>query len=101
MASRASRSDAASKRATTPRTRSSKPTRSVASKRSGPRGQSGSKDGSREVLAVAGVEICKEGENLSEEELDRRFALAEEAMWKKLHDKGHLPLRNDTEDEKT
>ena len=51
---------------------------------------------SREVLVVAGVEICKEGENLSEEELDRRFALAEEAMWAKLHDEGYLPLTNDT-----
>ena len=51
---------------------------------------------SRDVLVVAGVEICKEGENLSEEELDRRFALAEEAMWKKLHDDGYLPLTNDT-----
>ena len=51
---------------------------------------------SRDVLVVAGVEICKEGENLSEEELDRRFALAEEAMWNKLHDRGYLPLTNDT-----
>jgi hypothetical protein len=51
---------------------------------------------SREVLVVAGVEICKEGENLPKEELDRRFALAEEAMWKKLHDDGYLPLTNDT-----
>jgi len=51
---------------------------------------------SREVLVVAGVEICREGENLSKEELDRRFALAEEAMWNKLHDQGYLPLTNDT-----
>jgi hypothetical protein len=29
------------------------------------------------VLSIAGVEICKAGEKLSPEEIDRRFALAE------------------------
>jgi len=51
---------------------------------------------SRDVLVVAGVEISREGENLPREEIQRRFALAEEAMWEKLHDQGYLPLTNDT-----
>jgi hypothetical protein len=44
---------------------------------------------SQRVLAVAGVEICKSGENLPREEIRRRFDLAEEAMWTKLHEKGY------------
>jgi hypothetical protein len=57
------------------------------------------REGEQLTLVVAGVEICKSEENLpEEEELDKRFALAEEAMWNKLHDEGYLPLTNDTGD---
>ena len=56
-------------------------------------------DDSRSVLVVAGVEICKSGENLPREELERRFELAGQAMWKRLHEEGYLPLTNDVPEE--
>lgn len=56
-------------------------------------------DDSRSVLVVAGVEICKSGENLPRRELRRRFALAEKAMVKNLRAEGYLPLRNDVPEE--
>lgn len=49
-------------------------------------------------LYFGGVLICRDGEKPTDEELDERFAKAEEAVWKQLHEEGVLPLRNDTED---
>ena len=42
-------------------------------------------------LKLAGVEICKPGEVLTEEEVHRRFKEARESLWKKAEDKGILP----------
>jgi hypothetical protein len=48
------------------------------------------------VLIFAGVEICKEGEDLPEEEIERRFREAEAALWKGQHERGILPLGTST-----
>jgi len=45
-------------------------------------------------LYFGGVLICADGEKPTEEELDRRFEQAEEAVWKQLHEEGALPLRS-------
>ena len=50
----------------------------------------------RDVLIFAGVEICKEGEDLPEEEIERRFREAEAALWKGQHERGILPLGTST-----
>jgi hypothetical protein len=54
------------------------------------------RNGPQHTLVVAGVEICKSGENLPREDIRRRLDRAGEVMWKKLHDEGCLPLTNDT-----
>lgn len=53
----------------------------------------------QDTLFVAGVEICKSGENLPREEIRRRLDRAGEVMWNKLHDEGYLPLTNDVPEE--